>query len=423
VAASQTAVSIHDTVAALKDQLVADRRHFHRHPELGFQEQETAAYVAARLEKLGIEHRTGVAQTGVVGLIRGAQPGHCVLLRADMDALPLTEETGAEYASEHAGVHHACGHDGHTAILLAAAEILSRRRDELHGTVKLIFQPAEEGPGGAKPMIEAGVMEDPHVDACFGLHLSNDHPVGQLVVQGGPLQASADFFEITVRGVGGHGAAPHQTVDPVAVGAAIVGELQRIVSREIDPLDPAVITVGAFHAGTAHNVIAPRAELRGTIRSLDPKVQDFLHRRIQEIAEGVASAARATADVRITRLYPVTVNDEGMADFARGVAEQVVPPNQVIRERPIMGAEDMSFFLNAAPGCFIFVGSANAERRLNAPHHSPLFDFDEAALPIGAELLCRLALAYLERPADRAAEGAADGRKANGSGRRKSAGK
>lgn len=400
MAVSQTDVPISDAVAALNDQLVADRRRFHRHPELGFQEGQTAAYVADRLDKLGIEHRTGVAQTGVVGLIRGAHPGRCVLLRADMDALPLTEETGAEYASEHPGVHHACGHDGHTAMLLAAAEILNRRRDDLHGTVKLVFQPAEEGPGGAKPMIEAGVMADPHVDACFGLHLSNDHPVGELVVQGGPLQASADTFEITVRGVGGHGASPHQTVDPVAVGAAIVGELQRIVSREIDPLDPAVITVGAFHAGTAHNIIAPRAELSGTIRALDPQVQDFLHERIREIAEGVAAAARAAADVTITRLYPVTINDQGMADFARGVAERVVPPERVISERPIMGAEDMSFFLNAAPGCYIFVGSANAERKLNAPHHSPLFDFDEAALPIGAELLCRLALAYLVAPQD-----------------------
>jgi amidohydrolase len=393
--------SVRDAVVALTDQLVADRRHFHRHPELGFQERETAAYVADRLGRLGIEHQTGVAQTGVVGLIRGAHPGRCVLLRADMDALPLTEETGAEYASQSPGVHHACGHDGHTAMLLAAAEILSERRDQLHGAVKLVFQPAEEGPGGAKPMIEAGVMEDPHVDACFGLHLSNDNPLGTLVVQGGPLQASADTFEITVTGTGGHGAAPHQTVDAVAVGAAIVGELQRIVSRETDPRDPAVITVGAFHAGSAHNIIPQRAELRGTIRTLDPNVQDFVHRRMREVAEGIAAAARAKAAVRIARLYPVTVNDEGMANFARSVVEQV-PGVQVVRKRPIMGSEDMSFFLNAAPGCFIFVGSANHERGLDHPHHGPLFDFDEAALPIGVEVHCRLALAYLAAPQETA---------------------
>src|SRR5262249_50972430 len=390
-------LSIRDAIVTPNDQLIADRRHFHRHPELGFQEHQTAAYVADRLRALGIEPQTGVAGTGVVGLIAGAQPGRCVLLRADMDALPLTEETGAEFSSEHPGVHHACGHDGHTAMLLAAAAILMQQRDDLHGTVKLVFQPAEERPGGAKPMIEAGVMEDPHVDACFGLHLANTHPVGTLVVQGGPLQASADTFEIIVNGVGGHGAAPQQTVDAVAVGAAIVAELQRIVSREVDPRDPAVITVGAFHAGTAPNIIPPRAELRGTIRSLDGNVQDFLHQRIHEIATGVASAARATADVRISRLYPVTVNDDEMAAFARAVVEQIVPPEQVIQARPIMGAEDMSFFLNTAPGCFIFVGSANAERNLHHPHHSPLFNFDEAGLPIGVQVLCQLALTYLRQ--------------------------
>jgi amidohydrolase len=396
--ASITSASVHDAVAMLTDQLVADRRHFHRHPELGFQERKTAAYVADRLAQLGIEHQTGVAQTGVVGLIRGAHPGRCVLLRADMDALPLTEETGAAYASQHPGVHHACGHDGHTAMLLAAAEILTQRRDQLHGTVKLVFQPAEEGPGGAKPMIEAGVMENPQVDACFGLHLSNDTPLGTLVVQGGALQASSDTFAIAVTGSGGHGASPHQTVDAVAVGAAIVGELQRIVSRELDPRDPAVITVGAFHAGSADNIIPQRAELRGTIRTLDPNVQDFVHRRLCEVTEGVASVARATAEVRISRLYPVTVNDESMANFARSVVEQVPGVQVVGQPRPKMAAEDMSFFLNTAPGCFIFVGSANHERGLDHPHHSPLFDFDEAALPIGVEVHCRLALAYLAAP-------------------------
>jgi amidohydrolase len=391
---SSASTSVRDAVGLLGQQLVADRRHFHRHPELGLQERQTAAYVAERLSRLGIEHQTGVAQTGVVGLIRGAHPGRCVLLRADMDALPLTSETGTEYASQTPGVHHACGHDGHTAMLLAAAEILNQRRHQLHGAVKLVFQPAEEGPGGAKPMIEAGVMEHPRVDACFGLHLFNNNPLGTLAVQGGALQASADTFEITVQSGGGHAAMPHQTVDVVAVGAAIVGELQRIVSREIDPRDPAVITVGAFHAGSAPNIIPQRAELRGTIRTLDPEVQEFVHRRLRDVAEGVAAAARATADVRVTRLYPATINDEEMASFARSVVEQMADV-QIVTQRPIMGAEDMSFFLNAAPGCFMFVGSANPERGLHHPHHSPRFDFDEAALAIGVEVHCRLALAYL----------------------------
>jgi amidohydrolase len=265
--------------------------------------------------------------------------------------------------------------------------------------VKLVFQPAEEGPGGAKPMIEAGVMENPHVDACFGLHLSNSHPVGEIVVQGGPVQASADEFELTIEGVGGHGASPHETVDPIAIGAAVVTELQRIVSREVDPLESAVVTVGSFHAGTKHNIIARKAELQGTIRALSPQTRELLHRRIREIATGVAAAGRATCDARINSLYPVTVNNEEMASFARGVARTVVAPEKVVPARPIMGSEDMSFFLNAAPGCFCFVGSANRERNLYHPHHSSLFDFDEACLPIGVELLSQLAITYLrERP-------------------------
>ncbi len=393
----QTETPLREEIRALNDRLVADRRHFHENPELGFQEHDTAAYVAERLRSLGIETQTGVAQTGVVGLIAGRTPGHVVLLRADMDALPLTEETHAPYASQRPGAHHACGHDGHTAILLAVGDLLARRRDAFDGAVKLVFQPAEEGPGGAAPMIAAGVMEQPHVDACFGLHLANDIPVGKMMVRGGPVQASADDFEIVVQGVGGHGAQPHQTVDAVAVGAAIVTELQRIISREVDPLDPAVVTVGTFHGGVRHNIIATRATLVGTIRALNPATREFLHQRIGEIARGVAQAARASAEVTINRGYPVTINDEAMAAFARSVAQTIVAPEDVLEGRPIMGSEDMSFFLNAAPGCFIFVGSRNEARGLCHPHHSPLFDFDEASLPIGAELLTTLALTYLQR--------------------------
>lgn len=380
---------------ALTDQLVADRRHFHRNPELGLQEHETAAYIAKRLRKLGIDHQTGIAKTGVVGLIKGAKPGHTILLRADMDALPLTEETGADYASKRPGVMHACGHDGHTAILLGVAEVLAQRRDQFNGTVKLVFQPAEEGPGGAEAMIAAGVMEAPHVDVCFGLHLSNESPVGHIIVQGGPVQASADTFELVVQGVGGHGAMPEQTVDAVAIGAAIVNELQRIISREISPTDTAVVTVGSFHGGTASNIIAQRAVLQGTLRTLNPETRAFAHRRIREVATHVAQAARATCDVTFDLGYPVTINNERIAAFTRAVAETVVPPEQVHGMQPVMASEDMSFFLNAAPGCFAYLGSSNPARNLHHPHHSPRFDFDEACLPIGVELLSQLALTAL----------------------------
>lgn len=392
-------MSLRDEALSLRDELVADRRHFHRNPELGFQEHDTSAYVAQRLRELGVEVQTGVAGTGVVGLVTGPNPGRTVLLRADMDALPLTEETGAEYASERPGAMHACGHDGHTAILLGVAKVLMHHRDELRGTVKLVFQPAEEGPGGAKPMIDAGVMENPHVDACFGLHLANDHPVGTMKVQGGPVQASADEFDIVVHGVGGHGASPHQTVDVVAVGASIVNELHRIVSRELNPLESAVITIATFHAGTKHNIISPRATLQGTIRTLNPDTQEFIHRRIREVATHTAEAHRAQAEVTIKKLYPVTINDDRMADFARSVAQTIIPAENIVQGNPIMGSEDMSYFLLAAPGCFVFLGSANAERKLNAPHHSPLFDFDEECLPTGVELLSKLAMTYLDETA------------------------
>jgi amidohydrolase len=387
--------SIHQLAGSLSQQVRDDRRHLHRHPELGFLEHETASYVAERLQRLGVETTTGVAETGVVGLIRGDTAGECVLLRADMDALPLQEETGAQYASVRPGVMHACGHDGHTAILLNVAEVLMQKRDRLHGVVKLVFQPAEEGPGGAKPMIEAGVLTSPAVNACFGLHLSNNQSIGTLVVQGGPIQASADAFELVIEGVGGHGAAPHQTVDALAIGAAVVCELQRIVSREIDPLEAAVVTVGSFHAGTRHNIIAGSAELQGTIRALSPLVREFLQRRVVQVATQTAEASRANCVARINQMYPVTINDEKMAAFAKAVAQRLVPPEKVIQANPIMGAEDMSFFLNSTPGCFIFLGSANPERHLSHPHHSPLFDFDEDCLPLGVELLSQLALCYL----------------------------
>ncbi len=389
--------TLHDEVASLTDQLVADRRHFHAHPELGFEEHETAAYVADRLRSLGIEPRTGIAGTGVVGLISGPVEGRCVLLRADMDALPLVEETGAPYASQRHGVHHACGHDGHTAILLAVAEVLMRHRDELRGTVKLLFQPAEEGPGGAQPMIAAGVLENPHVDAAFGLHLSNDDAVGKIIVQEGPVQASSDEVYIHIEGNGGHGGYPHQTVDAVTIGAAIVNELQRIVSREVDPLEPAVVSIGVFNAGYRHNIIAPRAELAGTIRTLDEKTRAFVAQRVREVATSIATAHRATCEVEIRHGYPVTANDPAMTEFVRSIARQVVPPEQVEGSRPIMGAEDMSYFLLAVPGCFAYVGSGAPERNLAAPHHSPYFDFDEACLPIGAELLSRVAIEFLRR--------------------------
>ncbi|GIX49776.1 MAG: amidohydrolase [Candidatus Tectimicrobiota bacterium] len=389
---------LHQQVAELREAVVALRRELHRWPELGFQEEKTAARVAAELRHLGLDVRTGVGKTGVVGVLRGARPGKTVLLRADMDALPLQEATGAPYASENPGVMHACGHDGHTAILLTVARLLAARREALPGTVKFVFQPAEElPPGGAQAMIAEGVLEDPPVDAAFALHLWNSLPVGQIGVSAGPIMASADRFQIRIKGVGSHGAYPHLGVDPIVVGSHLVSALQTLVSRELPPLTPAVVTVGKFHAGTAFNVIPSEAELAGTVRTVDAAVRQEMPARLERLVRGLAAAMRAESEVTYTFGYPVTVNDAKMAALAAQVARQVVGEANVVAPQMSMGAEDFAYFLEAVPGCYLRLGSGNAARGLVQPHHSALFDFDEAALPIGVEVLARLALAFLHQ--------------------------
>ena len=379
--------------------VIADRRHLHENPELGFEETQTAAFVAQRLEALGAEDiRTGIAKTGITALIRGTKPGSgkVVLLRADMDALPITEEVEAEYASKNPGVMHACGHDAHTAMLMGAARILQERRDQFSGTVKLLFQPSEEANGGgAKPMIEAGVLEDPYVDACFGQHLMSPIPTGIVGVTGGPLQASSDSFSVKVQGKGGHGAMPNMSIDPIMIATDIVSGLRAIVSRNVDPLDPVVVSVCTFHSGTAFNVIPDTAEFGGTVRTFSNENRDLAEQRIREIAEGVAAAHGATVTVEYKRGYPPTVNDPAMADLARESIAKVVGEENVGPLPPIMGAEDMSYFLEERPGCYFFTGSGNEEKGIVWPHHHPKFDVDEDALGIGVASLVQVAIDYL----------------------------
>lgn len=379
--------------------LVADRRYLHENPELGFEEQNTMAFIVQRLESLGAEDiRSGIAGTGVTALIRGTAPGSgkCVALRADIDALPITEENDVEYVSKNPGVMHACGHDAHTTMLLGAARILLENRDTFSGTVKLLFQPSEEANGGgAKPMIEAGVLEDPHVDAVFGQHVMSDHPVGQVLYTRGPLQASADTFRIMVQGKGGHGAQPHQTVDAIMVAADIVSGLRAIVSRNVDPLDPMVVSVCQFHSGTAFNIIPDTAELAGTVRAFRPENRDLAEKRMTEIAEGIAAAHGATVKVEYMRGYPPTVNDPEMADFAAQSLAKVFGEEHVGETRPIMPAEDMSYFLNERPGCYFFTGCGNEEKGIVWPHHHPKFDLDEDVLGLGTAALVQVALDYL----------------------------
>lgn len=362
------------------------RRDFHQHPELGFQEVRTAGIVARELRELGLEVTTGVAKTGVVALLEGARPGPTVLVRFDMDALPIQEETGAPYASQTPGVMHACGHDGHTAIGLTVARMLAERREQLAGRVKFVFQPAEEGMGGAEAMVAEGVLENPRPDVVLGLHVWNERPVGWLGVTTGPAMAAADYLRITVTGKGGHGAAPHLTVDPVVAAAHIVTALQTVVARNVAPLEAAVVSVTRVRAGEAFNVIPSQAEMEGTIRTFLPAVRERVLERVQAIAAGVAGALGAQAEVTVQRLTPPVINDAAVAARVRAVAERLFPEDEIGEERT-MGSEDFAFFMEAIPGCYFFIGSANAARGLNYGHHHPKFDFDEAALWRGAALM------------------------------------
>jgi len=377
-----------------REQLVATRRDLHQHPELGFEEVRTSALVAERLRALGYAVRTQVGGTGVIAL-REAAPGHgrCVLLRADMDALPIEEANDVPYRSGHPGKMHACGHDGHVAIGLEVA----RRLQAAHprGGVKLAFQPAEEIASGAQAMIAAGVLDRPPVDAAFGLHLWNDLPVGTIGLMAGPVMASVDEFDVTILGRGGHAAAPHQTVDPVLVAAHVITAIQGLVSRRRDPFEEAVVSVTAVSAGHAFNVIPGRAELRGTVRTFGGKFYDTVPRLLEETVLGVAAAGGASAELRYRRLCKPTVNDERMTRVMVEAAAAIVGSDQVVHGVRTMGGEDMSFFLAQVPGCFALVGSAPKGGGAS-PHHSPTFDIDEDALVIGAELLTRTALRYLE---------------------------
>jgi amidohydrolase len=371
--------------------VIALRRDIHMHPELGFEEVRTAGIVADRLRRLRYEVRTGIAQTGVLGILRSGKPGKTVLLRADMDALPLQEESGVEYASSVAGKMHACGHDGHVAILLGAAQLIAEQKDALCGTVVLCFQPAEEGKGGAHAMVEQGVLDDPHVDLVYGLHLLSQAPCGVIKVRPGPVMASSDSIEITVRGRGGHGAAPHETVDPILTAAHFVTQVQSVVSRMIEPVEPAVVTIGAIHGGVIHNVIPDSVRMLGTVRSFSAEVRRQMPERIETILRGCCDAHRAAYDFEYLWRYPVTSNDAAEAAFVRRLAASVLGEDRSLEATPTMGAEDFSYMLEQRPGCFFFLGTQSDERTA-MPHHNTRFAIDESALETGVRMMVALAM-------------------------------
>lgn len=371
---------------------------------MGYREVQTSTLVQARLRDLGIPFRAGIAETGVVGHIKGELgDGPCVLLRADMDALPIEERSGVPFASEVPGVMHACGHDAHTAILLGAAELLLERKSTFGGTVKLMFQPAEEGGGGAARMVAEGALSEPAADAAFMLHVYPDLEAGQLSCGPGPQLAGADAFTITVEGRGGHGAYPHETVDPVVVGAQIVLALQTLVSREVNPTMPAVVTLATFNAGTVSNVIPDRAVLKGTVRAFDETLFAQLERRVREVATGVASALRATVTVEFEMSYPPTVCDPGMAEHLATTARSIVGAESFVESHPQMGAEDFAFVLQKVPGALLWLGVKDPAWAEPRPVHTATFDLDESALPIGSSAMAGVALDYLRA----AGEGAA----------------
>jgi len=369
------------------EKLVALRRDIHSEPELGFDTEKTAEKVLAALEGLPLDVETGVAQNGIVATLEGDGDGPTVALRADMDALPIQEETGLPFASEVEGKMHACGHDGHTSMLVGAAHALSGMRDRLDGTVKFVFQPAEEGGGGGKVMVDEGVADG--VASIFALHLWPGLPFGKVATKAGPIMAAADAFEMEIRGSGGHGAMPHLSADAVVIAAQVVTALQTVVSREVDPVQPAVLTVGEIGAGTAFNIIPEKARLGGTVRTLDPDLRESMPERIEALARGVANGMRGDAYLDYTFSYPVTTNEEGAAARALGVAGELFGQESVLElPNPSMGAEDFSYFLERVPGAFIWLGVGEDVSGL----HTPQFAFDEEILPRGSALLGALAL-------------------------------
>ena len=376
----------------INDETIARRRDFHRHPELGFKEHRTAKIVADTLTSLGLDVTTGIAQTGVVGMLRGQADTPVLLLRFDMDALPIQEETGAPYASQEPGRMHACGHDCHTAVGLSVAKLLAERRAQIKGTVKFVFQPAEELDGGAARMIAEGVLENPTPDYVMGMHVWNEQPVGWYGLTPGPSMAGADIFTVKVTGKGGHGAQPHLTSDPIMAVAHIITALQTIVSRNMDPLDSAVVSVCQVSAGTANNIIPQQAVFAGTLRAFKPEVAAMVKKRFYTIIEDLAAVMGCQAEIDFLKVTEPVINDPALAELMAETALACDPDAVIDTNFQTMGGEDFSLMMQAAPGCFMMVGSANPERGLDYGHHHPKFDIDEACLPYAVAIMAEAAL-------------------------------
>jgi len=383
---------IDSAVDSRRDELIETRRRIHQHPELSFAEHDTAQIIADRCEKLGYSVRTGVGETGVVADLDSGKPGPTVMLRADMDALPISERHDSAWKSQNNGVMHACGHDGHVSIQLVVASIMKERND-WSGKLRLCFQPAEETAGGAQPMIDGGVLDG--VNQAFGLHLFTTLPAGHVGVTEGTIFASADGFIVRVVGKGGHGGMPHLSIDPISVAVQIINGLQLIVSREASPFAPAVVTVGQFHAGTAHNIIPEEAVFSGTVRAFTAEERVRMLQRVEEIVRTVAKAHRAEVEFSLANQTPAVICAKEPAKLVRDAAGQTVGPENLELGSTTTGADDMAYFLEKVPGCYFLVGAGYTDRH-NAPHHHPDFDIDESSLAIGAKTMVRAALLALQ---------------------------
>jgi amidohydrolase len=388
----------HETIRkkaeAIKSTLILLRREFHQHPELGLQEFNTAKKIEKVLKELGVETRMLVNGAGVVGHLKGGESGKTLALRADIDALPIQEESDLPYKSENVGVMHACGHDAHTAMLLGSAMILCEMKKALPGNVVFIFQPAEETGEGAKKMVEEGALDG--VDGIIAIHVNSSLDSGTFGYHCGPIMAAGDFFEVKITGKGGHGGMPHLAIDPIVIAAHAISALQTLVSREVDPIESAVLSICKMDAGgKAYNIIPDSANFGGTIRSLKPELREYLPKRIKEILDGIVPAMRGRHEFNLLERFPVTINDDRMAAFVARVAGEIVGKERVVDVKPLMGSEDFSYYLQKIPGAYAFLGTRNVEKGITYPHHHPQFDIDEGALSIGAGLNAAFALEYL----------------------------
>ena len=378
----------------LESWLIERRRDFHQNPELGYHEYRTAGIIAQELTALGLEVNTGMVKTGVIGLLKGDNPGPTIMVRFDMDALPVQEANTVEYISQTPGVMHACGHDGHSSVGLAVAKMLAVYREKVHGTIKFVFQPAEEL-GGAKFMVEEGILQNPQPDIVLGFHLWNLLPLGKVSVSSGPVMAASDQFLIKVNGKGGHGGIPDQVRDPIVAVAHIITALQSIVARNLSPLDSGVVSVTAVNSPESYNVIPQSAEFRGTIRTFKPDVRDLIWNRINDITVGASEMLGCSADIDLQSIAPAVMNTLEVADQVFKCARDIFGVKNVTSDVVTLGAEDFAFFLQSVPGCYYFVGSANAERELTYGHHHPRFNFDEAALAPAAALMATIVSSYV----------------------------